>query len=416
MSTIDKLSLPPLIPEDTKYASNETKILKTVSLISDSTTDGIATLSGGTFSGLLYPVNDADVATKQYVDDIIASLGSGAALPVTSVQYAIAGGNFGGDSTFTFASNTLTVDAITDGVATLNGGILSDLLDPVDEQDAATKKYVDSSSIIVQSSINLVSNTTYTATQMVGGLITRTGSSNVLIDLTATAADLVATIPSVKVGSKILFSVINRSTGKIIIAPNLGVTIHNSPGGDLVSSIVLFENYQTNVELVVTNITSGSEAITMFVLNTGYLDNGDITFTNSNFQTQFKNDYLFQRLNIRNDYVFRFNGNNITSNTNYTYSIEDVLDGVARRGGSLTTNRVDTLPEPSEFSAIANGITFIIQNIDPTFYIRLNASSNWSSPTTIGGVSDSTRIISPGKTGIFALNPSDAVFYTLSIN
>ena len=154
----------------------------------------------------------------------------------------------------------------------------------------------------------------------------------------------------------------------------------------------------------------------MFVLNTGFLDNGDIIFTNSIFQTQFKNDYLTQRLNVRNEYVFRFNGPGISSNSNYTYSVEEVLDGLVRRGGALTANRFDTLPEPSAFSSIANGVTFVIQNIDPTFYIKLDASSSWTNPTTVGGVSDSTRIIPVGKTGIFVLNPSDSTYYTLSIN
>lgn len=83
MSTyINKVATPPTIPGSGKYDSLETNIIEisqsmfTASIISTGTieassfTDGTATLTGGTLSGLVTPTASSDATNKAYVDSI----------------------------------------------------------------------------------------------------------------------------------------------------------------------------------------------------------------------------------------------------------------------------------------------------------------------------------------------------------
>lgn len=79
------------------------------------------TMTGGTLTGLLLPINLSDAANKEYVD---SAIGSAVAPPVNSVQFNNSGA-FGGSSDFSWEDGTkrLTVlGTITDGTLSINSG------------------------------------------------------------------------------------------------------------------------------------------------------------------------------------------------------------------------------------------------------------------------------------------------------
>jgi hypothetical protein len=102
-------------------------------------TDGISTWTDGKItdltriSGLLYPIGQSDAANKAYVD---AAIGGNPGGDNETVQFNN-GGVFGGDTSFSWNQ--------TDNILTVTGTI-SGLVDPIDDSDAANKKYVDESS------------------------------------------------------------------------------------------------------------------------------------------------------------------------------------------------------------------------------------------------------------------------------
>ena len=194
-------AIPPLIPETTNYSTNYTDKLKVQTIRVGSLTDGTATLSGGRLTGLLDPIDSQDAANKSYADAHITSYIP--APPVYSVQFSSTGPTlgtyvFGGSTDLLFNNTTLTATNIRIG-NTLSGlllssGTIDNLDDPINNQDPATKNYVDNFFLLNVVDISNSSGVTYTANEMVGSIINRSGFTGTVTDTTATAGSIITEI------------------------------------------------------------------------------------------------------------------------------------------------------------------------------------------------------------------------------
>lgn len=107
------------------------------------------------------------------------------------------------------------------------------------------------------SSIPAAATVTYTARQMLGGVIVQTTSANTAAT-TATAADLVAGFNNPTVNSSIMLWIIQSGANVITLTGGTGVTVTgtNTIGNNLTGVYLL----------TFTNVTPGSEAVTMRTL------------------------------------------------------------------------------------------------------------------------------------------------------
>jgi hypothetical protein len=111
---------------------------------------------------------------------------------------------------------------------------------------------------------------TYSAAEMVGGIIIRTQSSG-FSDTTDTAANIVAAIPNAVVGSSFRLIVINKSTGTIALGKGTGLTFENGSTMPPPSVLSSFSISATNIYeflVICTNVSGSSEAVTVYLINT----------------------------------------------------------------------------------------------------------------------------------------------------
>lgn len=116
------------------------------------------------------------------------------------------------------------------------------------------------------SSINTVStagNVTYTAAQAICGLILRDPASSARTDVFPTAALLVAAIQGAEKDTYFDLMIRNMSSGANTITNTVGT------GGTAVSTLTtIAQNYTTQYRFVLTNVTLGSEAYSVYNLGT----------------------------------------------------------------------------------------------------------------------------------------------------
>lgn len=114
----------------------------------------------------------------------------------------------------------------------------------------------------VPSTLSTAGALTYTAAQLLGGLILRDPSGAGRSDVFPTAALLAAAIPGVAVGSS--FDVVLRNTADaaetITMTAGTGVTISGTA--------TAAQNNSKRFQIIFTNVTPGSEAYTAYSLGT----------------------------------------------------------------------------------------------------------------------------------------------------
>lgn len=108
--------------------------------------------------------------------------------------------------------------------------------------------------------LNTASNLTYSAAQMLGGVIIRDTASADRSDSTATAAQLVAALPGVTVGQSFWLLVRNSGANTITLGGGTSVTISGTA--------TIATNNSKLFLGVFTNVTSSSEAITLYSCGT----------------------------------------------------------------------------------------------------------------------------------------------------
>jgi hypothetical protein len=102
-------------------------------------------------------------------------------------------------------------------------------------------------------------NATITASQIYGGILTRSGQSSAVTDTTDTAANIVSAIPNAFVGSTLTLVYINNGSYPVTLTGGAGVTVNNS------NSLVVPAGGAAQAVLVVSNITGGSQAVSAYV-------------------------------------------------------------------------------------------------------------------------------------------------------
>lgn len=134
---------PPSLGASVNFDTNETRSLKTDFLESTLLTDGQAILTGGTLSNLDDPILDSDIATKNFIDTLPGSSGTPGGTD-QDIQINDGFSNFTGSNNLIWdGSSMIVTGSITDGTAILTGSSLTNLVNPVSNQDAVTKSYVD---------------------------------------------------------------------------------------------------------------------------------------------------------------------------------------------------------------------------------------------------------------------------------
>lgn len=103
---------------------------------------------------------------------------------------------------------------------------------------------------------------TYTATQLLGGLILRDPNGSGRSDVTPTAALLKAALPGVQVGTAFEFTIRNTADAAETITVTAGT------GATLSGTMTIAQNNSKRFLVVFTDVGSGTEAYTVYSLGT----------------------------------------------------------------------------------------------------------------------------------------------------
>lgn len=429
-----------LIQGDVIFSQNETILLKTTTqLNSIILTDGIATLTNGYLSNLITPTSaslPSTVVDKQYIDtqyDININT-------VNVPNYALIFNNginsFAGSSNLTFTTSGLVINGtIVSGPSSLSGSTLTGLINPTTDSGALTKNYVDT---FLNKAINQISSSagaTYTAAQVVNGVIIREGlivptnSNTGLIDISVRNIDtfptgtqiinqLVALGINPIIGTTFTFNIINVNANGSV---SLLIQVPDSSVSFFPVENTIFGSYEMSCRGIVMNVTTPT--ILMVVDSCSYvgqqLINYGVITPNWSLLTNGNNE------GITSSNIFRTNIQAILpmspvtypSSKSVTYSFTDIASKLIIRGLNLISNVTDTFDPAttilsnSFFYNVPNGLgtEFAIQNVSPTYSITLSNS--------VGVTINGTNIIPAGNTGIYnmTINNNLIVMYCLGI-
>lgn len=410
---VNKSNIPPLIPASTNFTTNYSNILQTEQVVvTDKLTDGTAILSGGTLTNLVNGSENQDAINKSYI--------SGTSFPggaIDNIQFND-GGVFGGTNALSWnptgPSPTFTVSGkIQDSTgAFLSGGFASNLLVPINDQDIATKSYVDSfSNTTNSSSIALDTDTTYTAAQMFNGAIKRDTATSVfettVNDTTATASQIIA-YGNLGVGSVFRFILINdiidpvlyvpptvfniASQFKINVLPGTGITF------DIPNDPVLNRRYIMDCVAIVDNIGFGTESI-RFIINSladpAMLPTTFFVDPNITEGSIYAKPYVYSTktefpLKIQKNLLFP-TSSAVNTDVPYTYDVADMKNSIIIRNPGADS--ADTLFDSTVNFQMGSTI-FIIQNIS-SFTITLTPGVSWIGPVS--------TVIGPNLTAYLAI-------------
>lgn len=117
---------------------------------------------------------------------------------------------------------------------------------------------------LTKTNITTAGAATWTAAQMLGGLITRDPAGAARTDTTDTAANIVGAVPGAKVGDVIMLVVVNTADAAevLTIAGGSGVTM-------VPSSVTPTQNEMAVLFIRLDNVTAASEAVTIYALAYG---------------------------------------------------------------------------------------------------------------------------------------------------
>jgi len=116
---------------------------------------------------------------------------------------------------------------------------------------------------VTVSTLSSAAAVTYTADQLLGGLILRDPNGAARSDVTPTAALLRAALPNVQAGTGFEFTIRNTADAAETITVTAGT------GVTLSGTMTIAQNNTKTFLVVFTNTTSGSDAVTIYSLGTG---------------------------------------------------------------------------------------------------------------------------------------------------
>jgi hypothetical protein len=273
---------PPLLYPDATNIDQRISLMKINKLMSPIITDGVAKLQNGSLSGLIDPVTASDCANLHYLQSSVPI----AAGPNNSIQYNN-NGLFAGSSNLTF-TNGLTTTAIevsstTSSNVLINSGTISGLTtSSTDPTSAATKEYVDDTLTgLNQSTVIVNSSITYSANQMINGIIYRdpvsVSVSNTKFDTTASALSIISQFNDQSIGNSAKFYLKNISSSSdvyIYLVPGSSVTFNNGLPG-----LIIPQNYILKGLLII----QSNNSILLYVQSIEYSGSmTNVQFTLSN--------------------------------------------------------------------------------------------------------------------------------------
>lgn len=147
----------------------------------------------------------------------------------------------------------MAIDARQYSPALMQGAVMSN---PVVSKDA---RIIDDMTVTTLSTASAV---TFTAAQVIGGIILRDPNGAGRADLVPTAASVVAGISNPVVGSAFRFTLRNTADAAETI------TVTTNTGATLSGTMTIAQNNSKDFLAVLTNVTSGSEAYTLYSLGT----------------------------------------------------------------------------------------------------------------------------------------------------
>lgn len=414
--------------------NNTSRLMRVNNLYTDKILNGGTIIMDGYVTGLINPVNDNEIATKYYVDNLnITAQASG---PDKSIQYNNAG-VFDGNNDLTISdpntlSETLNINGIiTNNVINIDTGKIENLSDPINNDEAATKKYVDSS-INIFESINLTEEqllaTEYTPEQIYNKILNINISPNnieaaCLPSVYPIAEDMAEYLGNEFVIGKSWTTIFKYSNSnnelqvKGILGPEPIPSLY--PSSFIFFGIplpaVITPNYTViTIKCVVTNDTIGTERYVAYITSYNIDINTNAQITDRGILTP---SLITSTNNTSLIYPIPSNPD-INSITSVTYTYEDLRNYFIIRTG-LTSDTNDTFEIASDFIQhqdfdMGGGtFKFFIQN--PTLYnLTLNTNTGWTFST------GNSNIIPSLHCGAFwvtvTISPPSCKIYTISIN
>lgn len=302
----------------------------------------------------------------------------------------------GSESLYDFYTQRLFVGSMISGDVQLIGTQVSYLNDPTNNQDSATKNYVNNTFRInkTQTIISENQDYTYTASEIIGGFIQRNMEGLNRTDKFPTATDIITTMQETNTSINFIECVIqNMST----VEENNHLTI------DL---------FQTGITVISgdTTVTVGPYSMIIFRIIFTSDTTVDIYYLKSFIQNLSDNFYKYQNSyqinNIVKNSVSTQKTNPLTITTTGTYNATDIINSIITR---TTTAGIDIFPTN----------TSIITALDP---LATNLSDTWSFKTIIRNKTGSPLQIS-SNTGIifdfaepFYLGIENAVTFLIKYN
>ncbi len=428
----------PLIPGTVILESNDTilmrvsdSILKTfqstsITISSTSVSIPLLNLQDGLLSGLTTPINDSDTANKNYID---TQYGNQIFNVEGTVQFR-QGSSFSGSENLIFVNDaesgvgTLTIDGtIQSGTSTISGSKLYNIAEPITNDNPASKQYIDLLGTKYVNSISVTTSTTYTAAQVVNGVIIRSGlgipvnTSSGFSDISVRTIDLFPTAQQIfnRLQQLGIFPAISTtfSFNIINVATNSSVSLIIEPFNDTVTFVpeiicinggsqLSARGYITdiNVPHVLLHLDSVNFVGTQEFVTPGLNDPGIAAIFNND------SGYSVKTFRTLNQMIKPMNPVEYPFGIFKVYTYDDLSRKLIIRGADLTANITDTFETAEKFLdqdffigyKSGLGMEFALQNVSSSYSVSLIPSTGW----TFGNVSSIT--VGTGFTALMNVN------------
>lgn len=362
----------------TIYSIQEIQNLNVQELNVNNISDSVLTIENDKISGVIDPVSDSQICNLNYLIEAEPRANG----PLNSVQFNDLG-NFNGSSNFKFQSNKLSTDVITNGTVIFSEGTLDGIVNDTTLNSAVNKSYVDNSLNLNETTLLLGTSITYSANQMVNGIIYRDPIVNNTIstqyDTTSDAISLVQQFENNSIGNSVSFYLKNITSNPdvfIFLKPGTGVTFNNSSDG-----ITIPQNYLLKAKIIIISLTE----ILMLIESVEYsgsVEEFKYTKTISS-STPYTLESIITNSLKCNTALFDVYYDDESLNVG-PLTLTSIIYGQAYRK-NLTNDITLFFPDPVSSFLIENNeglvlsgyYRFIFRNADTVYNVTLSGSNGW---------------------------------------